>query len=377
MAAVRPAPHAGEAMVVLPDPVAARVALQILRSGGNAVDAAVAAGFALAVTHPQAGNLGGGGFMLIRLADGRSFVVDYRETAPAAATRGMFLDKNGQAVADLSRKSYLAVGVPGTVAGLALAREKAGSLSLDRLLAPAVALAEEGFPVPEGLSRSLSRYRERLKAHPSSAKIFLPGGRTPVADSVLVQKDLARTLRLIAHRGPEGFYRGPVAESLDTIMKERGGLLSAADLAGYRAVIREPVRTLYRGFEVISAPPPSAGGIVLAQMMRMLEPHELPSLGRGSSAYIHLLSEVMKRAYADRSSFLGDPDQISIPTAGLLSPSYARSLMAGYVRERIHHPLHHRRRRGQRGLQHLHPEQQLRHGSRPRRLGVLPQQRDG
>ncbi len=317
-------------MVAVPEPLAADVALGILRSGGNAVDAAVAAGFALAVTHPAAGNLGGGGFMLVRLSGGESWVIDYRETAPSAATKDMFLDASGKARASLSVESYLAVGVPGTVAGLALARERAGTIPLGRLIAPPATLASEGFPLRPALARSLVEHREQLARHPSSARIFLPGGKAPEPGSLLVQEDLARTLRLIARDGASAFYEGPVAASMEEIMRERGGRITRADMAAYRALVREPLRARYRDLDVISAPPPSAGGIVLTEMLHMLEPYNLRDLGRGSSAYLHLLAEVMKRAYADRAVFLGDPDHVDVPVEQLLSPAYARSLMSGY-----------------------------------------------
>ncbi len=321
-------------MVALPEPQAAAVALDVLRSGGNAVDAAVAAGFALAVTYPSAGNLGGGGFMLVRLASGDSWVVDYRETAPGAATRGMFLDASGKPIPKLSVESPLAVGVPGTVAGLALAREKAGTWPLERLLAPAVALAAEGFPVPPQLSAAISKHREKLARHSASARIFLPGGKPPEPGSLLVQEDLARTLRLVVREGASAFYEGPIAAAMERFMRQHGGSLTAADMASYGAVLRRPVRILYRGLEILSTPPPSAGGIVLAEMLHMLEPRDLKALGRGSSAYLHLLAEVMKRAYADRATFLGDPDHVEVPSETLLTPAYARSRMESYDPER-------------------------------------------
>jgi gamma-glutamyltranspeptidase/glutathione hydrolase len=326
-AAVRPAAAAERAMVVASDPAAARAALSILETGGNAVDAAVAAGFALAVTHPQAGNVGGGGFMLVRLASGRTFVMDYRETAPAAARREMFLGPDGNVVAGLSTETALAAGVPGTVAGLALALEEAGSLPLARVLAPAIRLAEEGFPVPEGLARAVEAAAGRLEKSAAAAAVFLPEGRPVRPGAILVQRDLARTLRAIAEGGPRTFYDGPVAEALADFVKAQGGLISRDDLRAYRAVLREPVRFTYRGHEILSAPPPSAGGVVLGEMLHMLEPFDIRALGPGSSAYWHLLAEVMKRAYADRAAFLGDPDFAPIPAAGLLSPDYARGLM--------------------------------------------------
>ncbi len=329
-AAVRPAPAAAHTMVALPEPAAAKVALDVLRAGGNAVDAAVAAGFALAVTHPQAGNLGGGGFLLARMADGRTFVVDYRETAPAAARRDMFLGADGDVVKGLSTESALAVGVPGTVAGLALARDLAGSLPLERLLAPAVALAEEGIVVGEDLASDLEEEAARLTKHPATAALFYPGGAPLKAGSVLVQKNLAGTLRLIGREGPRAFYEGAIAEALVASLRARGGILTREDLASYRALQREAIRSTYRGLDVMTVPPPSAGGVVLVEMLHMLEPFDLRSLGENSSAYWHLLAEVMKRAYADRAAFLGDPEFVSIPLDSLLSPDYARRMIADF-----------------------------------------------
>jgi len=329
LGAVRPAPTAKHVMVVMPDAAAADAALSILRAGGNAVDAAVAAGFALAVTYPQAGNIGGGGFLLARMADGRVFVIDYRETAPSAATRDMYLGPDGKAQGRLAVEGGLSVGVPGTVAGLAMARDIAGTLPLDRLLAPAVALADRGFPVPAGLAGDLDE-DSRLARSPAASAIFRPGGRAPRAGEVLVQKDLAKTLRAISKNGPRAFYEGEIAEAIAATVKKGGGILTKEDLAHYKAVRREPIRDTYRGFEVISVPPPSSGGVLLVEMLHMLEPFDLKAMGFGSSASLHLLAEVMKRAYADRASFMGDPDFVTIPLAGLLSRGYAAERMAGF-----------------------------------------------
>jgi gamma-glutamyltranspeptidase/glutathione hydrolase len=334
LAAVRPGPTAPHAMVVAADPDAARAALDVLRAGGNAVDAAITTAFALAVTYPQAGNLGGGGYLLARMADGRSFVVDYRETAPAAATRDMFLDASGKVVADRSVRGALAAGVPGTVAGMAMAREIAGTMPLARLLAPAIALAEEGFAVRPGLARALEGDKASLASRPSTAAVFYPKGEPLAAGSLLVQKDLARTLRRIAEGGPTAFYEGPTAEAIVSYMKANGGLMTPADLASYRAIRREPLAGSYRGLDLLTVPPSSSGGVVLLEMLHMLEPRDLPALGRDSSAYAHLLAEVMKRAYADRASFLGDPGFVKMPLAGLLSRGYATQRMSAFDPER-------------------------------------------
>jgi len=321
-------------MVAMPDPAAARVALDILRAGGNAVDAAVAAGFALAVTYPQAGNLGGGGFLLARMADGRVYVVDYRETAPGSARRDMYLDPNGRVQERLSVEGALAVGVPGTVAGLAMARDLAGTMPLDRLLAPAVTLADQGFVVPEGLSEDLAEEAARLRKNAAAAAIFFPDGSPLHPGAVLVQKDLAKSLKAIARGGARAFYEGEIAEATAAGLRKEGGILTTGDLARYRAVRREAIRDTYRGLDVITIPPPSSGGALVVEMLHMLEPFDLKSLGFGSAAHEHLLAEVMKRAYADRAAFMGDPDFVKIPLSGLLSRGYAKELMAGFRPER-------------------------------------------
>jgi gamma-glutamyltranspeptidase/glutathione hydrolase len=317
-------------MVAMPDPISAEVALGILRAGGNAVDAAVAAGFSLAVTYPQAGNIGGGGFLLARMSDGRSFVVDYRETAPSAARRDMYLDPNGNVRDRLSVDGALAVGVPGTVAGLAMARDLAGTMPLDRLLAPAIALAGNGFPVPAGLARDLEEEAGRLTKDPAAAAIFFAGGQAPRTGAVLVQKDLAKCLAHIAQRGPRAFYEGEIADGIAATIRKGGGVLTRDDLARYHAAKRDPIKDAYRGLDVISVPPPSSGGALLVEMLHMLEPFDLKSMGAGSSAYDHLLAEVMKRAYADRATFMGDPDFVKIPLAGLLARGYAKESMANF-----------------------------------------------
>ncbi|MBI3449219.1 MAG: gamma-glutamyltransferase [Acidobacteria bacterium] len=334
LAAVRPAPSAPHAMVATPEPTAARVALDILRAGGNAVDAAVATGFALAVTYPQAGNLAGGGFLLARMADGRVLVVDYRETAPAAARRDMFLDASGKVKERASTEGALSVGVPGSVAGLALARDLAGTIPLDRLLAPAIDLAGTGFPVPDGLADDLAESSARLMRNPAASAIFFPDGRAPAPGQVLVQKDLAKCLSRIAREGPRAFYEGEIASAFAATMKRGGGILTSEDLARYRAARREPIRDTYRGLDVISVPPPSSGGALLVEMLHMLEPFDVKGMGAGSSAYEHLAAEVMKRAYADRAEFMGDPDFVRIPLAGLLSRDYSKRSMATFDPQR-------------------------------------------
>ena len=317
---------AHHAMVVSQEKRATRIGLDVLHRGGNAVDAAVAVAFALAVTHPQAGNLGGGGFMLIRLADGTASAIDYRETAPRAATRDMFLDHNGEYDPKKSRDSGLAVGVPGTVAGLALALEKYGSgkFALADLIAPAIALARDGILVEDDLADSLPRSAPRLARFPSAAKIFLKSDGAALAPGDrLVQSDLARSLETIARDGPRGFYAGPISQRIVDSVRNAGGILDREDLQDYRALERAPVRGSYRGHEIIAVPPPSSGGVHLIEMLNILEGYSLERLGARSSPALHLMIEAMKRAYADRAQFLGDADQVSVPVERLISKSHA------------------------------------------------------
>lgn len=320
--------YAVNGMVASQQALATEAGVAVLREGGNAVDAAVTVGFALAVTLPRAGNLGGGGFMLIHLAEtAETVAVDYRETAPAAADPDMFLDADGEADPEASRYSYRAVGVPGTVAGLALILEKYGTLTLERALAPAIRLAEEGFTVDRALHESLVEVRERMAASAASLAVFYPNdGQPPAIGETLVQADLAWSLRQVATHGADAFYRGAVAERLLADMKGNGGLITAADLAGYRPVIREPVRGTYRGYEIVSMPPPSSGGVHVIQILNLLEGFDLAAAGHNSAATVHLMAQSMKLAYADRAVHLGDPDFVAVPVTGLTSKDYAAVL---------------------------------------------------
>jgi gamma-glutamyltranspeptidase/glutathione hydrolase len=321
-------------MVVAQDARAARIGVEILDRGGNAVDAAVAVGFAMAVTYPRAGNLGGGGFMVIHLAAGnRNTSIDYRETAPAAATQDMFLDAQGNPDPKKSRDSGLAVGVPGTVAGLALAEQKYGSgkFTLADLLAPAIGLADNGFAVEDDVADSLATSRDRLAQWPSSG-IFLNGSEPLHEGDRLIQSDLADTLRAIATDGPRAFYEGSTAEQIADAVRNAGGIMTKDDLAHYRAIERPVVRGTYRGYDIISMPPPSSGGVALIEMLNILEGYDLAKLGRGDEA-LHYTIEAMRRAYADRAAFMGDPDTMKMPIAGLTSKTYAASLR-GSITER-------------------------------------------
>ena len=318
-------------MVATQEERATRIGVDILAAGGNAVDAAVAVGFALAVTLPRAGNLGGGGFMLVRRAgDGEIVAIDYRETAPAAASRDMFLDAGGAVDTRASRFSHLSVGVPGTVAGLVLALERYGSMPLERVLAPAIALARDGIEVSPSLADSLESRRERLARNPAAAGIFLRAdGSAPRAGERLVQTDLAWSLERIAAEGPDAFYRGEIAERIAADMAANGGLVTMDDLAAYRAEVRAPVHGTYRGYDIYSMPPPSSGGVHLIQILNILEDYPIGFLGHNSAQTIHLMAEAMKLAYADRSEHLGDPAYWDVPVAGLTSKAYAAKLREG------------------------------------------------
>src|SRR4051812_5510549 len=330
--------HAGDGavtarhgMVVAQEARAARIGAEVLAKGGNAVDAAVATGFALAVTYPRAGNIGGGGFMLMHLAASREdVIVDYRETAPAAATRDMFLDARGEPDPRKSRDSALAIGIPGTVAGLALAHAKysSGKFSLAELIAPAIELARNGVDVTDDLADSLPFAQARLARWPSSAAVFLNSdGGVLAPGQDLLQPDLAATLDIIARQGPRSFYEGPVADKIVAAVRQAGGIISADDLKNYRAIIRQPVRGSYRGYDIVSMPPPSSGGTALIETLNILEGYDLGKLGAGSAPALHLLIEAMKRAYADRARYLGDPAMVVIPK-DLTSKAYAAKLRA-------------------------------------------------
>ena len=307
---------------------ATEAGLQVLKEGGNAVDAAVTVGFTLAVTFPRAGNLGGGGFMLIYLADPRKVVaIDYREKAPKAASRNMFLDETGNVNSDKSLHSLLAVGVPGTVAGLALALDKFGSISLERALRPAIELAEKGFPMDSELRRSLRSVEDQMKESTASMKIFYKlGGATYDEGEVFRQEDLEWSLRQIAEHGPDAFYKGKIAEKIVRHMTKEGGLITLEDLASYTPVIREPVHGTYRGYDIYSMAPPSSGGVHLVQMLNILEGFPRRLYGHNTAKTIHILVETMKLAFADRSKYLGDPDFVPVPVAGLISKDYANDL---------------------------------------------------
>ena len=315
-------------MVATQEALASDIGLKILKDGGNAVDAAVAVGFALAVTLPRAGNIGGGGFMMVYDAkQGKTVALDYREKAPSSASRDMYLDKDGNAVSDLSRYHGLAVGVPGTVAGLLKALDNHGTMSRGQVMAPAIALAENGIEVTAGLSESLEALSDRLQKWPSTKKIFFkPDGSAYQPGELLLQPELAKSLKLIAAKGNDGFYKGETARKLVKAVNEAGGNMSLQDLANYRAIARVPVKGDYRGYEIVSMPPPSSGGIHIVQILNILEGYPLKDYGQNSAQTIHLMSEAMQLAYADRAEYLGDSDFIDVPANGLTSQAYADKL---------------------------------------------------
>jgi gamma-glutamyltranspeptidase / glutathione hydrolase len=318
-------------MVVSADAFASKVGVDILKEGGNAVDAAVAVGFALAVTHPAAGNLGGGGFMMIRLSHGETICVDYRERAPRGAHENSYLDQAGAVVPKASTQGYRASGVPGTVAGLCLALSRYGSLPLREVIQSAIELAEKGFPVSDHLSESLKESAALLQSFPESARIYLRDGKYFEPGEILVSTDLAWSLKIIRDRGAEGFYRGPIAQKITDAFETRGVWITQEDLKAYQPIIRVPVTGSYRNYGIITVPPPSSGGIVLLEMLNILEGYELGDFGAGSSQGVHLVTEAMRRGFRDRSELMGDPDFVKIPVAQLISKSYAATLRASIL----------------------------------------------
>ena len=327
-----------DGMVVSQRMIASKVGAEILQKGGNAVDAAVATGLALAVVLPRAGNIGGGGFMVIYLKDqNKSLTIDYREKAPAAAHRDLFLDANGNYDKTKAQFSLLSAGVPGSVAGFYHALINYGTLSWEDVMEPSIKLAEEGFIVPHDLANTLAskRYRERLSSDPAASKVFFKqDGSLYKAGELLKQDDLASTLRLISKQGPDAFYRGEIANLIVKEMKRNGGLITLEDLDNYNIMERDPLIGSYKGYKIVSMPPSSSGGTHLVQMLNMLEEFPVKEMGFGSAESIHILAEVMKRAYADRSKYLGDSDFYAVPSS-LTSKDYAKSLNKSIFPEKI------------------------------------------
>jgi gamma-glutamyltranspeptidase / glutathione hydrolase len=313
-------------MVATEQHLATEIGVDILKRGGNAIDAAVAVGYALAVAYPAAGNLGGGGFMTIRFADGRKTFLDFREKAPRAARRDMYLDKDGNVVKDATTLGWLAVGVPGTVSGLEYARQKYGTLTRRALIAPAISLAEDGFVLDQGDTDMFASVTDDLRKFPPAAKIFLKSGQPFAAGDRLVQRDLAETLRLIERQGANGFYRGRTAAAIVKASRAGGGIIDSEDLARYKPRELAPIECDYRSYHVISAAPPSSGGIALCEMLNILEGYQLRELGWGAAQALHYEIEAMRHAFVDRNSFLGDPDFTNLPVARLIDKAYAAKI---------------------------------------------------
>ena len=389
-ASPRPA-RAPKAMVSSASELASRVGVDILKQGGNAVDAAVAVAFALAVTYPTAGNIGGGGFMIVRMNDGRAAAIDYRETAPAKAHKAIFLDAKGDVIPGASKTGHKSVGVPGTVAGMALALETYGSMKWRAVVEPARRLAVDGFAVSHDMARSMGGLKAKAKDFAETNRVF----GSAAENAVFRQPDLATTLGRIAAEGPREFYEGRTAQLLAKEMSANGGLIGLGDLKNYKAIAREPIRGAYRGYELMSMPPTSSGGLLLMQMLAMLERHDIAAMGPDSSAKYHLLVETMKRCYADRAAYVGDPGFVKVPVLELLSKSYvdkraasidlARATPSSEIHEGLGAPKESadtthfsiRGRRRQRGLEHLHPARRLwqrHHGGWSR---IFAEQRDG
>ncbi|ESZ56175.1 gamma-glutamyltransferase [Mesorhizobium sp. C120A] len=324
--AASPQPAKGEhGMVVTAQHLASEAGVEVLKKGGNAVDAAVAVGYALAVVYPNAGNIGGGGFMTIRFKDGKSTFLDFRERAPLAATKIMYLDKDGNPVKGASLDGYLAVGVPGSVAGFEMAREKYGTLPRQDLMAPAIAYAKDGFILDQGDAASFASNAARLAKDPAAAAIFLkPDGKPYGAGERLLQRDLAASLAAISEKGADAFYKGAIAGAIVKASGARGGILAKADFEQYKVRELQPVSCTYRGYEIVSSPPPSSGGVIICEILNVLEGYPLSYLGAGSAETVHVMVEAMRYAYVDRNSALGDPDFVDNPVSKLLDKGYAK-----------------------------------------------------
>ncbi|ESZ47552.1 gamma-glutamyltransferase [Mesorhizobium sp. M0761] len=326
--AASPQPAKGEhGMVVTAQHLASEAGVEVLKKGGNAVDAAVAVGYALAVVYPNAGNIGGGGFMTIRFKDGKSTFLDFRERAPLAATKTMYLDKDGNPVKGASLDGYLAVGVPGSVAGFEMAREKYGTLPRQDLMAPAIAYAKDGFILDQGDAASFASNAARLAKDPAAAAIFLkPDGKPYGAGERLLQPDLAASLAAISEKGADAFYKGAIADAIVKASGARGGILAKADFEQYKVRELQPVSCTYRGYEITSSPPPSSGGVIICEILNVLEGYPLSYLGAGSAETVHVMVEAMRYAYVDRNSALGDPDFVDNPVSKLLDKGYAKEI---------------------------------------------------
>jgi len=317
-----------QGMVVSADSLATEVGIKILRAGGNAIDAAVGVGFALSVTYPVAGNLGGGGFMVIRKADGEVFSLDYREKAPNLATRDMYLNSEGEFIDSLAQEGILASGVPGSVSGMLFALENHGTMSRRDVLLPSFELAQKGFKLSEATSNSFNRYRKSFLKFPSTSKYFTKDTALFEKGELFVQKDLAATLLRIIENGSDGFYKGTTADLIATQTNKMNGIITRDDLANYKTIVRDVIKGKYRDYQIISMPPPSSGGIALVELLNILENIDLKNIGHNSVKYIHYLTEAMRRVYADRSKYLGDSDFFPVPVDSLISKKYAQKLFS-------------------------------------------------
>lgn len=311
-------------MVLSSHPLANKIGQEVLDKGGNAIDAAVAVGYALAVVHPSAGNIGGGGFAIIHLANGENIALDFREVAPLKATKDMYLDKDGNPIKDLSIFGYRAAGVPGSVAGMSAMLDKYGTKKLSELIQPSIELAQKGYKISHRQAQTMKEMKDEFAKFESSRKYFLKSdGQTYQYGDLFVQRDLANTLKLIAKQGPDAFYKGAIADLIVEDMKKNDGLITKEDLASYQVAWRKPIQGTYRGYEIISMPPPSSGGVHLLEILNTIENADVAQLGFGSSDSIHLISEAMKQAYADRAEYMGDPDFINVPIEQLTDKAYA------------------------------------------------------
>lgn len=321
-------------MVASRSTLASEAGVEILKSGGNAIDAAVATGFALAVTYPSAGNIGGGGFAVVKLADGRVVILDHRETAPASATRDMYLDKKGAVIKGLSRSTHLATGVPGSVDGLLALLTRYGTKSRSEVMAPAIRLAAKGFPLSHDMAGQFRRVLKSMQKYPASMKKFSRNGEPYRQGEIWKQPDLTKTLKRISAKGRDGFYKGRTAALLVAEMQRGNGTITHEDLANYQSVWRDPIKGSYRGYEIWGMPPPSSGGVLVVQMLNMLEPYDVKAMGWGSAELIHLMLEAQRRAFADRARHLGDPDYYNVPIDMLISKDYARARFSDFDRNK-------------------------------------------
>lgn len=321
--------RANHGVVTSRSALASQVGAEIMAAGGNAIDAAVATGFALAVTYPSAGNVGGGGFAVVRLADGRTVTLDSRERAPGKADRDMYLDQDGNVVPGLSTRTHKASGVPGSVDGLLILLETHGSMDRHRVLAPAIRLAEQGFPLDEDLAEQFARVSGSMQSYPASLAKFTNGGKAYKAGDIWVQKDLAHTLKLIDQHGRAGFYQGEIAEKIVAEMQRGGGVIELQDLKDYQSVWRDPIQGSYRGYQIWTMAPPSSGALVV-QLLNFLEPYKVGAMGWGSPEVAHLMIEAERRAYADRALHMGDPDFYPVPVAKLIAKDYAKQRFADF-----------------------------------------------